>query len=462
MPYKLNHLLPGILLTVATNGFAETAITTGNNLYDYSNNMSNLTTYLENLGKYFGYDITQFCTTGGACSSNSGSGYSNSLFNANDTYTVELNVYNSYLGALLGGGSPGGQNYNPIVPPNIPGYSVLNTLSGQTYVTPPYSIPSQQNVSASELIDQPLSQTYQANPVSQAVLNILSTPNATFCTTTNSSGATIAVANCQYLYREQIMSQIIGPLQKTNVAFSTAYNQPLVSQLNSDTLLSPLLYSTTSSNTNGSNEKDTVLTAYTQAEQAANFIRYVSSSVTPPVLPSYSTYNSVVAIANNDDGQTPLDAQNLAQATLFNYLTRLRTYAAQTSVGMSNLYYMLSKRLPQAPVTGNGNPSSEALNEFIMASWRLYNPTQQSDGSATQQWLTKINQGSNATVQKEIAILLAEINYQLYLTRQQQERLLLTQSIMLIQNSQTTQPDSDLTSTASAAASSAAPTSSNQ
>jgi len=37
--------------------------------------------------------------------------------------------------------------------------------------------------------------------------------------------------------------------------------------------------------------------------------------------------------------------------------------------------------------------------------------------------------------------LLAEINYQLYLNRQQEERLLLTQTMLLIQNSRTNQPN---------------------
>jgi intracellular multiplication protein IcmX len=68
-----------------------------------------------------------------------------------------------------------------------------------------------------------------------------------------------------------------------------------------------------------------------------------------------------------------------------------------------------------------------------MATWRLYNPSSSSTGSTTQ-WVDQINTASSATVQKEIAVLLSEINYQMYLTRQQEERLLLTNSLQLIQS----------------------------
>ena len=71
--------------------------------------------------------------------------------------------------------------------------------------------------------------------------------------------------------------------------------------------------------------------------------------------------------------------------------------------------------------------SSQALSEYQLASWRIYDPTHQ------QQWIDQLNTASAATVQKEIAILLSEMNYQLYLNRQQEERILLTNSIQLLQ-----------------------------
>ena len=73
--------------------------------------------------------------------------------------------------------------------------------------------------------------------------------------------------------------------------------------------------------------------------------------------------------------------------------------------------------------------------------WRLAN----GGDSTTEQWVQKINTASSATVQKEIAILLSEINYQLYLDRQIQERMLLTNSVSLLQATKASQPNSDLT-----------------
>jgi intracellular multiplication protein IcmX len=82
--------------------------------------------------------------------------------------------------------------------------------------------------------------------------------------------------------------------------------------------------------------------------------------------------------------------------------------------------------------------TSQALSEFKMATRRLYDPSKSSNDSAnpdeSNQWVTLINDASSGTVQKEIAILLSEINYQLYLSRQQDERALATLSLMLIQS----------------------------
>ena len=75
-----------------------------------------------------------------------------------------------------------------------------------------------------------------------------------------------------------------------------------------------------------------------------------------------------------------------------------------------------------------------------MASWRLYNPDS-SDNTGNRQWLTQINKGSAASVQKEIAVLLSENNYQLYLSRQLQERMLTLQSIQLLQTTRATKPN---------------------
>jgi|GEM_PF-854056 len=461
MQFHYRYLLPGLLLAASSTVYAEDPVQ--NPLAGTNQDAANISVYLQNLGKYFGYDLTQYCTTGGSCSNSSqpggsgspsgsgdGSDFSNTLLSPTMTSDAQLGLFNSYLGSLLGA-----SNTAPLVPSDVPQYSQMNTsLAGQSFAYQNYSTASTSNVSVSPILDQ---QTYQTDPVSQAILNLLSTPDFTYCQ--NNDGA----PSCQPpFFREQILINVVGSLKPlaTDTVFTPQQNIPLVPQLNIDSLLTPLMYTpATVSSNSGSSQGSTPtmglassgspagLTAQTQAQQAMNFIRYASSAVNTLPLPSYSTYASLYNQASNSDNNTSQAAQASAQVKIAVYLTQLRTLAAQNSVAVSNLYYALSRRLPQnnSSVAGQENsgmsssntktPSSEAMNEFVMASWRLYNPVTGNDGKNQQQWLAKINQGSGASVQKEIAVLLAEINYQLYLTRQQQERLLITQSMIMLQNS---------------------------
>jgi intracellular multiplication protein IcmX len=117
------------------------------------------------------------------------------------------------------------------------------------------------------------------------------------------------------------------------------------------------------------------------------------------------------------------------------FMMNLKTYSARMSVGLQNIYNMIGKRLPTQAGSDQAS-SSQAMNEFTMATYRLYSPPS-TDGSTTaSNWQTMINNASPMTVQKETVMLLAEINYQLYLMRQQQEQLLLTQSVALLNSLQ--------------------------
>jgi intracellular multiplication protein IcmX len=91
----------------------------------------------------------------------------------------------------------------------------------------------------------------------------------------------------------------------------------------------------------------------------------------------------------------------------------------------------MPQKVPTTSADGKSTTTttSQAFNEFQSATWRLYDPAQ---SSSDNQWVNLINQSSAATVQKETAILLSEINYQLYLNRQMEERILLTNSLQLI------------------------------
>ena len=128
-----------------------------------------------------------------------------------------------------------------------------------------------------------------------------------------------------------------------------------------------------------------------------------------------------------------------------------RIYASRMSLAVQNIYDSLAYRMN---LNGNSSssdtsqdkasgPTSQALNEYVMASYRLYNPNASKDTAAgtssnpsltTTAWQDMINTASPATVQKEMALMLAEINYQLYQMRQQQEKMILTNSVFLLNN----------------------------
>lgn len=414
---------------------------------------SELQTYLQNLGKYFGYDVTQYCTSGGQCSGDSSSSsndFSNLLISKNDILDPQLNLYNTFLGTLLGtpkGASDSTEGSTSLVPKDLDQFAILNTLATQTFNDPPYSEPSQTKVSVTQDVDQT---TYQIDPVSQTMLNVMGTPGNSYCKN-NDESVWLSDTSCKYLNRNKAMYSVVGEPPKPDEYFQYEYLKTYLSQVNTNSLITPLVLATDSSedssfssSSNDHSKKHKGLPRETQAQNAANFIRYASGTLDPLKLPKRSDYDKVYSQAKNLSGKTSDNDKHQAEGILSNYFIQLRTYAAQVSVGVSNLYYILSKRMPQKPVGKDKKDTSQALNEFTMATWRLFNPNDKSSDPDKSQWVNKIDKASTATVQKEIAILLAEINYQLYLTRQQQERQLLTESIMLLQNTKLTQPQNTL------------------
>jgi len=333
------------------------------------------------------------------------------------------------------------------VPSNNSTYTDLNALANTTFLsyntptnTPTGASATSTAASVSPLIDQP---TYQSDPVSQFILNLMSTPNHTYCMDTrgttwlNENSQTIG--DCTYLYDNKILTNVIGTLPTTPFFLPNTQN-PIINELNSNALIAPLLYTTISNTSTDKLHSGTApattdnlgLTAKNQVQQATNFIRYATGAVIPLASPSQVNYNALLfAINAPTNNRTTKEA---AMATLNTYFASLRMYAAKTSVPVSNLYYILSKRLPQVQSkTGSQeNGMSQALAEMSMATRRMYDPAALASGKP--QWVTQINAASPTTVQKEMAILLSEINYQLYLNRQQEERLLLTNSLLLIES----------------------------
>ena len=452
--------------------------------------------YLQNLGMYFGYDLTNYCTTGGSCGSGesaaspggatSGAGggpFSNQLTPLTGGFSTEVDLITSFLGALLpsvpASNSNGEQSSVQLIPTTNASLStyagIINTYGGLAFTkqSNPYNSPDSGSLSVSSLIDQ---QPYQANPVNQSLLNMVSTPDISFCINRAtgelldpcSTGALPGPNNTMennsslgggpVLSQVQVMLNTVGRFSQSSTSAGSARLAPgfyvlpkdnvdLVPQLNSDSLLGPLMFDN-SGNSQGNNEnnqgnarENKGLTAKNQIEQAANYIRYATSAVSPVTQPNKKQYADTYAQATNQTGNVPLKEQLTAQAKIANYISTLRVYTALSSVGISNLYSILSRRMPQEG--SNGQKTSQALSEYVMASWRLQPATQTAQGS-NPTWTNQINNASSATVQKEIAILLAEINYQLYLSRVQQERLLLTNSTLLLQGIRSSQPNSNL------------------
>lgn len=412
-------------------------------------------TLLTNLATYFGYNISaplsDFATTS----------QWKLLDKASDVASYQQANLFLYLGTIL---------TKNVVPTGEP-LSTLNTwvnaIFYDTYSTTPDTNTSQSTkftLKVNPMIDQ---ENYQNNPVNQAILNALTTPDYSFClsitcpTTNNNSlfntasntstPGSLASKCCTAPYRSQmtIGTSALGPLgvsilglNKTTSAPDVLYG-PLdtntLNQLNGNTLIEPMVYSITpiSKSTTPSSSG---LTATTQAQEAENFIRYATGETSPMQQTTATNYNALLSMISN--AQSTAAQKATAITTLSSYLSGLRSYTAQTSVGVANLYYIFSKRMVQntddsnalasVPTPSKGAlPTTQALSEYRIATRRLYDPTITTEKGG--QWVEQINNAPPATVQKEIAILLSEINYQLYLSRQQEERLLLANSVMLLQ-----------------------------
>lgn len=400
-----------------------------------------LADYVKHLGNYLGYDLKNYpaATQTPPSIESPAAGISEQLLDVKRLELTTQSAAQTYLGALPI--TTSNNQGTPLVP-NSP---ILNQRLNTTFSSFAQGASSGTagTVSVIANIDQ---KPYQQDPVSQTLLNLLSTPPDPL-TCAAISGSTTPNASC--LNVQSILGQVIVTPQSTPAFFDSLQ---VIPQLNSDTLLSPLLYTsttTTSSTSSPTTQTTTGLPAQSTAQLAADFIRYASGTIIPLTLPSQPILsNLITAQATLTSSSSTSAAQASAQSTItaFNqYTTGLRIYAAQVSVGLSNLYYLLSKRLPQAD--SEGKPTSQALSEYNMATWRLFTLDKDNTQKANNQWTEAINTASAATIQKEMVTLLAEINYQLYLTRQQQERLLLTNTTLLLMNAKSTAPTvSSLTS----------------
>lgn len=388
-------------------------------------NSEEILKYLKNLGQYLGFDISEPPTNP----------VKTQLIDADDQSRMDLShLVNSYLGAILTTVSQKNKE-DSFIPSSVNFAQSINPNANGTIAS--YSSPNKSDITVSPLIDQ---EKYQQDPVSQAVLNILTTPDTSWCTGAQSNPRNRATI-CPPLYRGKVIHNVIG--SKIPVSFfNYEWNEAVLNQLNSNSLTSPLMYSVKPSSTAGDKSDDKNLTATSQAAEAANFVRYAISDVLPLQLIAYEDYAKLYRQYLRADESNATKEEQKARTVLENYLASVRVYAAQRSVAISNLYGIMSRRMTQASAsdTGKVDPTSEALSEFTMAAWRLKNIGDGKSQGPSQEWIKKINEASSDTVQKEIAVLLAEMNYQMYLSRQQQERILLTNTMILLENMKANAP----------------------
>lgn len=375
--------------------------------------------YLKSLGGYLGYDLTQDVALPDTMLNYTLNVIAASSTGQNILYAMLRAIPINAAFATFFTGTPY-DNFNS---------QTANTLfqgyGGNTSST-------SNSISATDQFDQ---QTWQNDPVSQAVLNMVATPDLNACPE-NKSGSSESSCLSSYQVMLTALSSVLDddgelPGEDQYMNYSTNTSK-FISQLNSDNLLAPMIYSTNNASKDG-------FPSGSQLQQAQAFIRYATEGVLPLPTMSPTDYGKLRALAypptdssGNVSPNVDIENMNNAKIALASYLLNLRVYAAKSSVAIGNLYGMLAKRMAQNVPDGNGGnaSTSQAVNELHMATWRLYNPATK---EASDQWAQQINSAAPSTIQKEMAILLSEINYQLYLNRQQQERLLLTNSMILMQ-----------------------------
>lgn len=335
----------------------------------------------------------------------------------------------------------------------------------------PTNLPLNQGVSKVAAIKAFDQAPYQQTPTNQAVQNLLSYPASYLITsikptTDTSSNDPVYKAITESIcggqqnngdpcityplyYLSYAGGYYIGDILSNKSTFpylsditNGKYNQKLIPSLSFDSLVGPMVYSTQSMSNDskmGNETKGAKLGFYgnTQKTQADAYIRYASGSVLPLPKPNAQEYDNLVSSLS--DQSTPALDRAKALGKLNTYNLMLRVYAAELSTGMSNLYYLMGKRISN-PVLGKSGPNSQAALEFNMATNRLFNPGKAgaaggapSSSPGQTKWMQDMLKASSQDAARQSAILLAEMNYQMYLNRQVLERLLATMSVMQLQ-----------------------------
>src|SRR3990167_2605107 len=190
--------LTSLLFIAASSSFADDTP----QLSSMQQDLDNISIYLQNLGMYYGYDLTNYCpTANGNCPGSGGNsgptagsgGFTNELTNPTATFASEIDLITGFLGSILlpsapnpaaAGATAASTTSTQLVPTTLslsPSAALINTYQNQSFAAAQkiaYPGPNPGAFSASPLIDQ---SPYQSDPVNQAILNILSTPDVSYC-----------------------------------------------------------------------------------------------------------------------------------------------------------------------------------------------------------------------------------------------------------------------------------------
>jgi intracellular multiplication protein IcmX len=429
---------------------------------------SDVATYLYNLGMYMGIDLATAPTPGTVVSSTATSDITDIT---NAQYSAGISYVAAFPFMIDLSGDKVSKNLS-YVPDSLSAYSIpydilTNTPTFTSSVWKDFvNVDTDDPMSALKAtpvygIDQEKTSapTFYSSITSQAIYDLLTTPNYTYCTEdyTETTGIYRSDnANCLGLkgldpipfHSFEVTNNImnggeteITDATSTNILYGTnlpspttavsaEYNTPLVPQLDVNTLIGPLMYNT---NANTTTSDETGYPATTQETQAMSFVNYLSGKNLISVSPTYYDYNNLYNQIIGSTSTVTDEDRHKALTTVYKYFMNLRTYAATMSVGLSNLSDIMARRMP------NGiTKTSQAFDEYTMATRRIITNNDSTDStsgstSTENKWLTDMEKAPSVVIQREMLYLLSEINYQMYLDRQQNEKILLTLTAMQLQ-----------------------------
>jgi intracellular multiplication protein IcmX len=198
-------------LPIAQTGYADdsTVYTTTpvNQLGDGEVSSAAMAKYLYNLGGELGFDLKNAVSTP----------ISTLLLNPPTILeSIAAATLITMMGAIPVDASPLNPSLANFVPSNNATYTAFNSLANNTFLS--YSSPAgtSSGATVSPLIDQ---QTYQSDPVSQFILNLMSTPNRTYCMdgtgTKWLNNNSQKIGDCDYLYDNKILNNVVGSIPAT-------------------------------------------------------------------------------------------------------------------------------------------------------------------------------------------------------------------------------------------------------